>query len=71
MYVKVIPYNSYGDSLLPSPIGSGAIVVFVPDAPLNLRNVPAQTNAYQIGLDWDEGLNNGGEVVVFYKIIYD
>lgn len=46
VYVKVISYNVYGDSLLESPLGNGAIVVFVPDPPLNLVDVPTVTNAY-------------------------
>jgi hypothetical protein len=71
VYVKVIPYNVYGDSEEPSPLGNGAIIVFVPDAPFDLSNVPSVTNAFQIGLTWTEGLNDGGEDVVFYKIIYD
>jgi len=46
VYVKVISYNTYGDSVQPSPIGNGAIIVLVPDAPFNLANVPVVTNAY-------------------------
>jgi hypothetical protein len=71
VYAKVISYNVYGDSLLESDLGNGAIIVLVPDKPFDLSNVPVVTNAYQIGLTWTEGLNNGGETVVFYKIIYD
>jgi len=44
--VKVISYNTYGDSVTASPLGNGATIVLVPDAPLNLANVPAVTNAY-------------------------
>lgn len=43
--VKVISYNTYGDSLTESPVGNGAVIVFVPDAPLNLADVPSITNA--------------------------
>lgn len=43
----------------------------MPDAPLNFANVPSITNAQQIGLTWDEGLSNGGEVVVYYRLTYD
>jgi hypothetical protein len=69
--MKVISYNYYGDSLNESDIGNGAIIVLVADQPFDLSNVPAVTNAYQIGLEWTEGLNNGGETVIYYRIIYD
>lgn len=44
IYAKVVAINSYGLSL-PSIPGDGASVVFKPDAPLNLANNPAITNA--------------------------
>jgi hypothetical protein len=69
--VKVISYNEYGDSLVNSDVGNGAIMVFVPDKPFNLRNMTEVTTAFQIGITWDEGLNTGGQDVMFYKIIYD
>lgn len=71
VYAKVFAYNYYGDSLSESNLGNGAIIVFVPDHPLDLSNDDSITNAFQIGLRWTEGLNNGGEIVLFYKIIYD
>lgn len=38
----------------------------LPDAPLNLANVPFQTNAYQIGLSWQDGVYNGGSLIFDY-----
>ena len=46
VYVKVISYNTYGDSLVNSEVGNGAVVVFVADKPLDLQDVPSITNAY-------------------------
>jgi hypothetical protein len=40
IYVYVIAYNVYGDSA-PSLVGNGAIILVVPDAPLNLVEVYA------------------------------
>lgn len=70
VYVQIIAFNSYGDSN-PSTLGNGAIIVLIPDAPLNLVNDASVTNAFQIGLSWSEGLSNGGTVVMYYRLSYD
>lgn len=41
-----------------------------PDDPLNLANVPEITNAYQVGLTWQEGAYNGGSTVIDYQVSY-
>jgi hypothetical protein len=51
--------------------GNGAKIVLVPDAPLNLENDKDVTNAFQVGINWLEGLSNGGEEVAFYRLSYD
>jgi hypothetical protein len=43
--VRVIATNFYGDSPY-SPAGQGAVMIIVPDAPLNLSNNLAVTNRY-------------------------
>lgn len=42
----------------------------MPDAPLNLVNVPGHTTGFQIGLDWIEGAYNGGSPVLDYRITF-
>lgn len=42
----------------------------LPDAPLNLANVPAVTTAYQVGLTWEEGAYNGGSAVIDYTVSF-
>lgn len=42
----------------------------MPDAPINLLNVPSVTNANQIGLEWSEGASNGGTAIIDYLIQY-
>jgi hypothetical protein len=49
VYAKLVASNLVGSSAY-SPVGNGAIILTVPDAPLNLVNVPAITNGQQIGL---------------------
>lgn len=42
----------------------------IPDAPINLANIPAQTTAYQIGFEWVEGPYNGGSPVLDFEVWY-
>lgn len=43
----------------------------VPDAAINLENVPAITTATQIGLQWSPGASNGGSAILDYRLSYD
>ena len=57
-----------------SPIsssGKGAIIWIVPDAPVNLVNLPAITSAYQVGLSWQQGASTGGTAITEYVLSYD
>ena len=72
IYAKVLAYNAIGDSPL-STAGNGATVfqVIVPDAPVNLQRVNAETTTSQIGISWEDGPNNGGEAILDYRVSYD
>lgn len=76
IWAYIVAYNAYGDSE-PSQIGNGAIVLVVPDAPLNLVEVYAQRDATSLGLDWIESeapggfRTNGGAPVLDYQVSYD
>lgn len=70
IYVYVIAYNIYGDSA-PSPVGDGAIILVVPDAPLDLEEVYSNRGATSLGLNWQEGLANGGAPVLDYQVSID
>jgi hypothetical protein len=65
--VKVIAANLYGDSEM-SPVGGTAYITFIPDAPTNLMNDAVITDAGVIGLDWEEGVSNGGSIILDYTI---
>lgn len=54
-----------------SAAGSGALIFTVPDAPINVRNVPTLTDADTIGLLWDLGSESGGTPVIDYTISYN
>jgi hypothetical protein len=45
IYANVKAFNIIGESGT-SDAGNGALIVIAPDAPINLQNVAAQTNAY-------------------------
>jgi len=70
IYVKVTMTNVVGESL-ESDEGNGALILTNSDAPVNLANNVAQTDATQIGLTWDESPTNGGAAVEDYRIVYD
>ena len=65
---KVTARNSVGNSVLSTAVSIRAAKI--PDAPINLANVPAITTAYQIGLSWTEGVYNGGSPVLDYQVEY-
>lgn len=70
IYAKVIAYNLYGDSA-ESLVGNGAIILVVPDAPVNLIEVYAERTATALGLTWEEGPANGGATVLDYQVSID
>jgi hypothetical protein len=70
IYVRVAAVNQYGVSDF-SPVGLGALIHEVPDAPINLVNLPEVTSATQIGLTWEAGAENGGSEVIDFTIDYD
>jgi hypothetical protein len=70
IYAYVIAFNVYGDSF-PSEVGNGAIILVVPDAPLNLEEVYSERDATSLGMKWLEGLANGGAPVLDYQVSYD
>jgi len=65
---KVTARNSVGSSLDSAAVS--ILAAKLPDAPINLANVPANTNAYQIGMSWQEGAYNGGSAVIDYQLSY-
>ena len=67
---KVIAYNFYGPST-ESDIGSGAIIVLVPQPPIGLANSPSVTTAYVIGLTWNDDMRTGGAPIIDYRVSYD
>jgi hypothetical protein len=62
--------NFYGTSV-DSEEGSGAIILTVPSAPVNLQNVQELTTSTEIGLTWQDGFENGGTDIIDYTIWSD
>lgn len=42
----------------------------MPDAPVNLVNVPEITTGTTIGLAWDDGANDGGTPILDYHVAF-
>lgn len=67
IYVKVIATNSKGNSRESKP-GHGAVITTTPDAPLNLNENFALRTSSSLGLIWDQGVDNGGDVILDYRL---
>lgn len=66
----MIAYNFYGAST-ESDVGSGAIIVLVPQPPIGLANAPSITTAFVIGLTWNDDMRTGGAPIIDYRVSYD
>lgn len=68
---KVVAYNAIGDSP-ESAVGNGALVMmsFVPGPPVLTKNVAVSTKT-QIGVQWTNAANNGGQPIIDYRVSYD
>ena len=51
VFAKVMAINIKGNSLV-SDEGNGAVILTVPDAPIELIDLPMMTSSSQIGLSW-------------------
>jgi hypothetical protein len=67
VYARVIAVNVLGSSLT-STTANGAIILTLPDAPVDLLNNEAQTSGTQISLTWMEGDSNGGTAFLDYTV---
>jgi hypothetical protein len=54
VWAKVSASNLVGDSAY-SDEGNGAIILTIPDAPINLANNALVTSMSQVGISWNEG----------------
>lgn len=70
VYAKVTAYNIYGDSLV-SEAGYEAIILTIPDAPVNLEETIEARTDNSITFTWSPGSADGGAPVLDYRINYD
>ena len=63
---KITARNAVGTSEYSTSIS--VIAATYPDAPLSLQNLAGLTTGYQIGVQWTEGLYNGGSPVLDYQV---
>lgn len=70
VYAKINAINSYGSSAT-SDAGNGAIIYTVPDPPESLEDRPLITTSTQIGIQWQDAVENGGTDILDYEISYD
>jgi hypothetical protein len=65
-----VAINYYGESA-ESDSGNGAVILLVPDAPINLFDNVSVTTAFIIGFTWEDGIKTGGMPVEDYRILWD
>jgi len=70
IYAKVSAVNIMGESQS-SQGGNGAVILRVPDIPVNLQNQAAFSNAYSISIQWSDGADSGGTPIIDYRVWYD
>jgi len=70
IYAKVIAYNIYGDSPISEP-GFEAIILTIPDAPVDLAETVTARTQNSITFTWSPGSADGGAPVLDYRISYD
>jgi hypothetical protein len=70
VYAKVAATNIRGMSEF-SDAGNGAVITRSPDPPINLQNDLTVTTSVQIGITWEDGIENGGTPVLDYRIYFD
>jgi hypothetical protein len=58
VWVRIVTQNSYGDSAL-SGAGNGAVIWYVPDAPVTLENDASVTDDTKIRFTWQDGPSDG------------
>jgi hypothetical protein len=69
IYAKVLATNIKGDSV-ESLSGNGAVILRVPDAPVSLFNIPSITLGTTIGIEWQDGVDNGGTDIIDYQVSF-
>jgi len=62
--------NAYGDSAI-SDVGRGAIMVLMPDAPINLQDDQLTTSDSVVRFTWSDGASNGYQPIIDYRVSYD
>lgn len=68
--VRVLATNAYGNSPY-SDDGNGAVILKLPDAPVNFIENDAVSTATIIGVSWSEGADDGGAPILDYQLWYD
>ena len=67
VFFKVLATNLVGSSDY-STLGNAGTLFTVPGAPLSLTSNAASTTQTQVGLSWYEGLSDGGDDVIDYRL---
>jgi len=64
---KVMATNSKGDSPV-SEQGGGGVMIYVPEAPINLVEVLSLRTSTTLGFSWEPGLDDGSRPLIDYTV---
>lgn len=67
IYARVTAFNLYGQSET-SEDGNGGTIVHQPERPINLVEDYSLRTPTTLGLIWNDGVDNGGLLVLDYRI---
>ena len=67
VFAKITATNVKGSSSQ-SNQGNGAVIITLPDPPLNLAENTAVRKALTLALNWNQGVFNGASSVIDYRI---
>jgi hypothetical protein len=70
IYCQIIATNAYGDSPNSSS-GNGAIMILVPNAPIDLLKTAAGSSQSVISFTWTPASFDGGSPVIDYQVSWD
>jgi len=68
--VYVVAQNNYGVSVN-STIGVSAVILNIPDAPINIVENIVLRSSTSIAITWSNGQSNGGTSIISYQVSYD
>lgn len=69
VFAKIVATNVKGDSD-DSLDGNGAVIITLPDAPINLAEDITQRTVSDLAVTWNSGASDGGSTIIDYRVTF-